>query len=82
MNDTDALLRQIMALPPERVAEIEDFVAFIASREADRGLTRAASVASTPAFQAIWDNQDDAAYDELSERDAGQLVLAMREALG
>jgi len=65
MQNAQTLLKQIQALPPERIAEIEDFVAFIAAREAARSLTRAAAAASAPAFAAIWDNPDDDAYNEL-----------------
>ncbi len=65
MQNTQALMRQIQALPPERIAEIEDFVAFIAAREAARSTTRAATAPSEPAFAAIWDNPDDDAYHEL-----------------
>ena len=38
---------------------------FIAGREQERALTRAASAASAPAFAAIWNNPDDDAYDAL-----------------
>jgi hypothetical protein len=65
MQNAQALLQQIQALPPERIAEIEDFVAFIAAREETRALTRAAAATSTQAFAAIWDNPDDDAYNEL-----------------
>jgi hypothetical protein len=65
MHDTQALMERIQALPPERIAEVEDFVAFIAAREQERALTRAAAAASAPAFAAIWDNPDDAAYDAI-----------------
>jgi hypothetical protein len=65
MPDTQALMERIQALPPERIAEVEDFVAFIAAREQERSLTRAAAAASTPAFAAVWDNPDDDAYDAL-----------------
>jgi hypothetical protein len=65
MQNAENLLQQIQALPPERIAEIEDFVAFIAAREEARALTRAAAAASVPAFAAIWDNPDDDAYNEL-----------------
>ena len=65
MHDTQALMDQIQALPPERIAEVEDFVAFIAAREQERALTRAAAAVSAPAFGAAWDNPDDAAYDAL-----------------
>ncbi len=65
MQGFETLVRQIQALPPERIAEIEDFVAFIAAREEARSLTRAAAAMSAPAFAAIWDNPDDDAYNEL-----------------
>lgn len=65
MHDPQALMQRIQALPPERIAEVEDFVAFIADREQERALTRAAASASAPAFAAIWDNPGDAAYDAL-----------------
>jgi len=59
------LIAKIQALPAERIAEIEDFVAFIAAREQDRALTCAASTASMPAFAAVWTNPEDDAYDAL-----------------
>lgn len=65
MHDTATLMQRIQALPPERIAEVEDFVAFIAAREQERALTRAAAAASAPAFAVVWDNPDDAAYDAL-----------------
>jgi hypothetical protein len=65
MPDTQALMEQIQALPPERIAEVEDFVAFIAAREQERSLVRAAAAASAPAFAAVWDNPEDDAYDAL-----------------
>lgn len=68
MPNAQALLEKIQALPVERIAEIEDFVDFIATREQtqqDRALTRAAAAASAPAFAAVWDNPEDDVYDEL-----------------
>lgn len=59
-----ALLRKIRSLPPERVAEIEDFVEFLSQRE-DRQLTEAAAKIAEKAFRKVWDNQADAAYDRL-----------------
>ena len=65
MPDTHTLLEKIQALPAERIAEIEDFVEFIASREEERKFVRAAAASSEPAFAAIWDNSEDDAYDAL-----------------
>jgi hypothetical protein len=60
----DMLIRKIRSLPPEKVAEVEDFVDFLSQRE-DRQLTRAATRLSEKAFQRVWDNAADAAYDRL-----------------
>ena len=65
MPNTQALLAKIQALPIERIAEIEDFVEFIAAREQERSLTRAASESSAPVFAAIWSNSEDDAYDAI-----------------
>ena len=60
-----ALLEKLKALPPEHVAEVEDFVDFLRARGADQQLARAATKAAEPAFAKVWDNPDDAAYDKL-----------------
>jgi hypothetical protein len=63
MSAAKTLLEKIEALPADRIAEVEDFVEFIAAREQARAFTRAAAAASAPAFAAIWSNPDDDAYD-------------------
>jgi hypothetical protein len=59
------LLDKLQQLPPERLAEVEDFVDFLRTREGDRALTRAAQKASEPALAKVWENEDDADYDRL-----------------
>ena len=61
----DHLLEKISRLPPERVAEVEDFVDFLSQRDTDRQLVAAAGRASEPAFAKVWDNPEDAVYDKL-----------------
>lgn len=63
--NTRDLIEKIEALPPERIAEVEDFVDFVRLREQERSLARSAAAASAPAFAAIWNNPDDDAYDAL-----------------
>ena len=60
-----ALFEKLKRLPPERIAEVEDFVDFLQSRDDARGLTRAAMKSSEAAFGRVWDKEDDAAYDQL-----------------
>ena len=67
----DKIQAQLDGLPPERLAEVGDFVDFIANREIEKATTieatlrRAASALSTSAFGRVWDNPEDAAYDHL-----------------
>lgn len=65
MANTADLFKKIAELPAERIAEVEDYVDFLRTRNQDRSLTRAASAASAASFAAVWDNPDDAAYDAL-----------------
>ncbi len=62
------LFHKIQSLPPERVAEVEDFVEFLRLRMAqaqEQALTRMAAQVSAPVFAAVWDNAEDEAYDAL-----------------
>jgi len=64
-GDEQQLLEKIRRLPPERVAEVEDFVDFLRGRDEEERLTRAASQLSEAAFAQVWENPDDADYDRL-----------------
>ena len=63
--DEEELLEKLRSLSPERLAEVEDFVDFLRLRDQDRALTQAAARLSQDAFAKIWDNPDDADYDQL-----------------
>ena len=60
-----ALTEKINSLSPEQIVEVEDFVEFLRLRGQERALTEAAAAASRPAFDAIWSNPEDDAYDAL-----------------
>jgi hypothetical protein len=60
------LLEKLRGLPPERLAEVEDFVDFLAHRQAGEfGLTQAAGRLAQTALTKVWDNPADADYDRL-----------------
>jgi len=59
------LIEKIRQLPPQRLAEVEDFVDFLRTREDAQRLTQAAARASEPSFAAVWNNDEDAAYDRM-----------------
>lgn len=59
------LIEKLEDLPPERLAEVEDYVDFLRSRAFDQALVRSAAKAAEPSFAALWDNEADSAYDKL-----------------
>ena len=64
-NHMRTLIDKLDQLPPERVAEVEDFVDFLRHKEQDWRLTQAATQTAEPSFKKVWDNPDDAVYDAL-----------------
>jgi len=64
-NHLRTLLEKLDRLPPERQAEVEDFVEFLSLKDQDQGLARAAAKVSEASFKKVWENPDDAAYDQL-----------------
>ena len=63
MQDQE-LLEKIKALPPDKIAEVVNFVDFLALRD-DHLLVEAAARISEPSFATVWNNPDDAEYDNL-----------------
>ncbi len=61
----ETLIQKIQSLPPERVAEVEDFVDFLTVRDQERLFMQVTTRLSEEAFRAVWDNADDAEYDRL-----------------
>jgi hypothetical protein len=61
----ETLIQKILNLPPDKQAEVEDFVDFLSQRDEDSRLARAATKLSEEAFRQVWDNEADAAYDKL-----------------
>jgi hypothetical protein len=57
------LIEKIQKLSAERVEEVEDFVDFLLER--DGGMTRSATLLAEAAFERVWDNPEDAVYDDL-----------------
>lgn len=64
-RDDQVLIEKLKSLPPQRRAEVEDFVDFLRNRDEEQRLTRAAAQLSEPAFKSVWDNPEDAEYDRL-----------------
>jgi hypothetical protein len=64
MSD-QTLIEKIQTLPPERIDDVEDFVDFLKARDQNRALVYAAARLSEDTLRKVWDNPDDAEYDQL-----------------
>ncbi|MEG3905749.1 MULTISPECIES: toxin-antitoxin system, antitoxin component, Xre family protein [unclassified Microcoleus] len=58
-------MEKIRTLPPDKITVLEDFIDFLSTRSEDRRLVYTATKLSEAAFAKIWDNPEDAEYDEL-----------------
>lgn len=65
MQSARNIAERIENLTPEQIAEVVDFIDFLRFRSQEHEITRAASAVSESAFQAIWNNPEDDAYDAL-----------------
>lgn len=59
------LINKLHKLPREKLVEVEDFIDFLSHRWQGKQLTKFAMKTSEASFAAVWDNADDAEYDEL-----------------
>ncbi|MEB3219190.1 MAG: toxin-antitoxin system, antitoxin component, Xre family protein [Nostocales cyanobacterium 94392] len=59
------LIHKIRQLVPEQVVLVEQFIDSLSQQNDECNLTLVATKLSEPVFQKIWDNPDDAEYDQL-----------------
>lgn len=59
------IIEKLRTLPPERIAEVADFVDFLQSRSEACALTHGAAKLAESAFGQVWNNESDADYDRL-----------------
>lgn len=59
------IFKKLQSLSPERMQEVEDFIDFLAQREKEQSLVFTAMKTSENAFAQVWDNSEDAVYDQL-----------------
>jgi hypothetical protein len=65
--DEQRLVDKIRKLSSEKVIEVEDFIDFLSQRQTDpdQNLAIAATKLSEASFSKVWDNPEDAEYDNL-----------------
>jgi mRNA-degrading endonuclease RelE of RelBE toxin-antitoxin system len=61
------LLDKIRKLTDDKVKQVEDFIGFLCQRQTDaeKNLTIPATQISEASFSKVWDNPEDAEYDNL-----------------
>ncbi|MDC0832304.1 toxin-antitoxin system, antitoxin component, Xre family protein [Baaleninema sp.] len=59
------LLEKVRQLSERQQLQVQDFIDRLLETELDRELTNAAMKSSEAAFAEVWDNEDDAIYDNL-----------------
>lgn len=64
-NPETKLMEKIRSLPPDKIMVLEDFIDFLLTQSEDNLLVYNATKLSEAAFAKIWDNPEDAEYDEL-----------------
>jgi hypothetical protein len=71
MNSTitveQRLLEKIRNLSSDKITEVEDFIDFLYQRQtnSEQNLVMAAAKLSEASFSKVWDNPEDAKYDNL-----------------
>lgn len=61
----EQVIHKLQTLSQERVNEVEDFIDFLSQRDIDKQLSQAAMAVSESTLKGLWDNPDDAEYDQL-----------------
>jgi hypothetical protein len=81
LKTESTLKTKIQSLPAAQRSQVEDFVDFLLTKLASQGavsedsqLRQAAAKLSEPAFAAVWDNAEDAVYDDEPLNDCGCLI--------
>ena len=59
------LLKKVKHLSFEQMQQVEDFIDSLNSENADKALILASTKLSESSFNKVWNNPEDAVYDEL-----------------
>ncbi len=61
----DLIKKKIDKLPENMLAEVYDFVRFLEIKKEGELLVKASQKLSEASFEKVWDNEEDAVYDNL-----------------
>ena len=61
----EMIKKEIDKLPENLATEVYDFIIFLETRREKELLTKTAQSLSVPSFEKVWNNEEDAVYDNL-----------------
>jgi hypothetical protein len=62
-SQLEQIKQKLERLSPVRLSEVEDFVDFLRERDQSDNIRQDYAQASEEAFNKVWDNEEDAVYD-------------------
>jgi hypothetical protein len=65
MSVKELIKNEVDRLPENLLAEVYDFMQFLEVKKERNFLAKASQEMSAPSFQKVWDNEEDAVYDNL-----------------
>ena len=65
MSVKELIKKEIEKIPDNLAQEVYDFILFLENKKEKNNLTKASQELSTVSFQKIWDNEEDAIYDNI-----------------
>ncbi len=65
MSVKDMIKNELDKLPENLLAEVFDFIQFLETKKERTLLAKASQELSSPVFEKIWNNDEDAVYDSL-----------------
>ena len=65
MSVKEMIKKEIDKLPENLLIEVFDFIRFLETKKEGELLTKASQKLSAASFEKIWDNEEDAVYDNL-----------------
>ncbi|MFW5443861.1 MAG: toxin-antitoxin system, antitoxin component, Xre family protein [Methylococcaceae bacterium] len=65
IQQIEQVAHKLQTLSQERITEVEDFIDFLKQRDESSQLTRNAMKLTEPLLSNLWNNTEDAEYDQL-----------------
>lgn len=73
MSVKEMLHQEIDNIPDEILIQVYHFIQFLVYKQENEKLTKIAQNISEKAFEKVWDNEEDAVYDNLALKDLLEL---------